>query len=126
MKKTILLAALVLILALAGCNSADNDGSAATGAVQKYLQAKIDGDADMLATVLCAANEGNAKREAASFAALDASLEGLLCTFDSAASTVTCDGKITAVYNGENRDLEIPPYSVVQEDGAWKVCGEAS
>lgn len=111
----------VLLLVLAGCNS-DNP---AVKTVETYLQARIDGDADTLKTVLCAANEANASREAASFAALDASLEGLACTFDSASSTVSCEGKIVAVYNGENRDLEIPRYSVVQEDGAWKVCGES-
>ena len=114
---------LLVIMALAACGGGNDN--AAGKVVEKYLQAKVDGDGDILKTVLCAANEGDANREAASFAALDATLESVACTFEDASSTVSCTGKIVAVYNGENREIELPNYSVVQEDGLWKVCGEA-
>jgi len=118
------------VLLLAGCSAAAPTASptpdnAAGEAVQRYLQARIDGDADALAQLLCAEREGDARRDAASFAALEAALEEVVCTFDGSSSTVSCTGSIVAVYDGENRALEIPRYSVVQEDGEWKVCGEA-
>jgi hypothetical protein len=110
-------------LALAACGGApaeENVGSV----VVEYLQARIDGDADKLRTLLCAANEGNATREAASFASVEASLNEVDCTFDAASAKVSCTGSITATYDGENRDIPLPNYQMVQEDGAWRVCGE--
>ena len=99
--------------------------SAAADAVQRYLKARIAGDADALARLLCAEREGDARREAASFAAVEASLRDVACVFDPATVTVACSGAIVAVYDGEGRDIEIPLYRVVQEDGEWRVCGEA-
>ncbi len=127
-----LIACAVLLLALAACQSQPTapaasltPDNAAGEAVQRYLQARIDGDADGLARLLCAEREGDARREAASFAAVEASLKDVTCTADAATATVTCTGAIVAVYDGEGRDLDIPRYRVVQEDGEWKVCGEA-
>lgn len=133
MLKTLI--ALLLLLALAACTgepaappvlaTTPTPDNAAGDAVQRYLQARIDGDADALARLLCAEREGDARREAASFAAVEASLRDVACAFDPATSTVTCTGAIVAVYDGEGRDFDIPRYRVVQEDGEWKVCGEA-
>jgi hypothetical protein len=120
---------LLLLLTLAACSgdpaAPPTPDNAAGDAVQRYLQARIDGDADALARLLCAEREGDARREAASFAAVEASLRDVTCTFDAATTTVTCTGAIVAIYDGEGRDIEIPRYRVVQEDGEWKVCGEA-
>jgi hypothetical protein len=121
---------LLLAAALAGCAStpaatAPASNSAAAEAVQRYLEARIAGDADALARLLCAEREGDARREAASFAAVEASLKDVACAFDPATVTVACSGAIVAVYDGEGRDIEIPRYRVAQEDGEWKVCGEA-
>jgi hypothetical protein len=48
------------------------------------------------------------------------------CQTDDGGATVTCSGQIVAVYNGENRDFPLGTYSVVEEDGAWKWCGETA
>lgn len=130
-----LLIVCLLLLTLAACSgepaapptaaASPTPDNAAGDAVQRYLQARIDGDADALARLLCAEREGDARREAASFAAVEASLRDVACTFDPTTSTVTCSGAIVAVYDGEGRDFDIPRYRVVQEDGEWKVCGEA-
>ncbi len=129
------LIALLLLLTLTACSGepaapptlavTPTPDNAAGDVVQRYLQARIDGDADALARLLCAEREEDARREAASFAAVEASLRDVACAFDSATSTVTCTGAIVAVYDGEGRDFDIPRYRVLQEDGEWKVCGEA-
>jgi hypothetical protein len=110
-------------LALAACSSAPAEQNVGSVVVE-YLQARIDGDADKLRTLLCAANESNAAREAASFASVEASLNNVACTFDAASAKVSCTGSITATYNGENREIPLPKYQMVQEDGEWRVCGE--
>jgi outer membrane murein-binding lipoprotein Lpp len=119
MKKVIVLVILGGLV-LAGCSNVHP----AAQVTLDYLQAKVDSNEEKLRTTLCAANESNARREAASFSALDASLQNVQCSFDETRNIVSCTGAISAVYNGENRDIEPGNYVVVQEDGAWKVCGE--
>jgi hypothetical protein len=114
-------------LTLAGCGGdtpASNDDAAGNVVVQ-YIQAKIDGKADVLRGLLCAGQEANLEREAQSFSGVKAHLENAVCKKDANANIVTCSGSIVAEYNGENTNFPLTKYTVVQEDGQWKWCGEA-
>jgi hypothetical protein len=121
----------ILGLILAGCGGGgDNtpiniNDDAAGNVVLQYLQAKIDGKTDTLRSLLCAGQEANLDREAASFSGIKAHLDNAVCKKDPNANTVTCSGAIVAEYNGENTNFPLTKYNVVQEDGQWKWCGEA-
>jgi len=121
----------ILGLILAGCggsagNAAININEDAAGnIVIQYLQAKIDGKKDTLQGLLCASQEANLDREAASFSGIKAHLDNAVCKKDANANTVTCSGAIVADYNGENTSFPLTKYDVIQEDGQWKWCGEA-
>lgn len=101
-------------------------GEDAAQAVEMYLTAKVAGDRDAMAQVLCSSLESRLDAEALSFNAVEASIEGMRCSTDADGSSVTCEGRIVAVYGAENRDFPLGRYSVVEEDGAWKWCGEAA
>ncbi|HYO89469.1 MAG TPA: hypothetical protein VER79_12520 [Candidatus Limnocylindrales bacterium] len=113
-------------LLLAACSGGGGAGSDAAKVVEQYLTAKIAGDRDAMAPLICAALEPTLDLEASSFSAVQAQIEGMNCTFDEAASTVTCAGEIKAEYGLETRSFPLSTYAVVQEDGAWRWCGEAA
>jgi hypothetical protein len=116
------IAALLLGVALMVAGCADEGDPAE--AVENYLAARVEGDADGLRDLTCAARESEVEGLTISFANVDASLEGLSCSKRDD-NTVTCAGNIVAVYNGENTEFPLGAYRVVKEDGEWKVCGEA-
>ncbi|MCB9452545.1 MAG: hypothetical protein H6672_14000 [Anaerolineaceae bacterium] len=116
--KRLLLVSLVLLV-LAACDSTATDPAPV---VEQYLQAKVAGDKDKLAQLLCSAMESDLNREAASFASVDAHIEDMACTADG--ELVTCSGQIVALYGKENRNFPLSTYRVVQEDGEWRWCGE--
>ncbi len=124
-RKLIILLAFAALLTLAAC-SGGGAGSDAANVVEQYLTAKIAGDRDAMAPLICAELEPNLDLEASSFSAVTAQIEGLDCTFNEAASTVTCEGEIKAEYGLETRSFPLSTYRVVQEDGAWRWCGEAA
>ena len=122
----ILIAALLALLLTACSNGAGGVGGDAAAVVEGYLTAKIAGNRDAMAPLICAELEGTLDMEAASFSAVKAQIEGLDCTFDEASSTVTCAGEIKAEYGLETRSFPLSTYRVVQEDGTWRWCGEAA
>lgn len=126
MKAGWMIFAALLALALAACSGGGGTGSDAAAVVEGYLTAKIAGNRDAMAPLICAELEGTLDIEAASFSAVKANIEGMDCTFDEAASTVTCTGEIKAEYGLETRSFPLSTYRVVQEDGAWRWCGEAA
>ncbi|MBW4437151.1 MAG: hypothetical protein KME04_08450 [Pleurocapsa minor GSE-CHR-MK-17-07R] len=97
---------------------------AAALAVEAYLTAKVAGDREGVAANICAALESRIDAETLSFNAVQAALEEMSCASDAGGATVTCTGRITAVYGGENRDFPLATYAVTQEDGEYKWCGE--
>lgn len=117
-----IIAALLMLAACTGGGS----GNDAAKAVEGYLTAKIAGDRAAMAPLLCAEMESMLDLEASSFSAVKAQIEGLACTFNEAASTVTCAGEIKAEYGLETRSFPLSTYRVVQEDGVWRWCGEAA
>lgn len=130
MKKFCIGIIVIFGLTLAGCGGGGTapisiNDDAAGNVVLQYLQAKIEGKKDTLQGLLCASQEANLDREAASFSGVKAHLENAVCKKDADANTVTCSGAIVADYNGENTNFPLTKYNVVQEDGQWKWCGEA-
>jgi hypothetical protein len=115
----------LLLFILAACASGGVGGDPAE-TVERYLQAKVEGNRETVQGLLCAEMERNLDREAASFSGVDARLEGMDCTFDEASSTATCTGEIIATYGTEDRRFPLSSYRVVQEDGEWKWCGETA
>jgi len=112
-------------LALAACASSTD---APAKAVEDYLTALVEKNADRLSTLSCAAWEEDALIELDSFQAVTARLEGLACEqtgTDGDIALVLCNGRIIASYNNEDQelDLSVRTYQVTQEGGDWLVCG---
>ena len=111
------------ILLLVSCTSSGGDPAKV---VADYLQAKASADQKTMQGLLCSSMEADLDREASSFAGLDAKVQGMTCTRQGDTNVVACTGKIVATYGAEQTDFPLVSYKVVQEDGAWKWCGEAS
>jgi hypothetical protein len=114
----------LVAVVLAACGGASGGGDPAK-VVADYLTAKVAADEAAMRPLLCSAMEADLAREASSFAGLGATLENMTCTRDGESNTVTCTGAIVATYGTEASEFPLASYSVVQEDGAWKWCGEA-
>jgi hypothetical protein len=113
-----------LFLVLAACSQAGDPAAA----MMKYLEARVAADADAIRGLSCAAWEGQAVMQADSFRAMNAELQDVTCAKsgeDGNAALVTCDGLIVTSYQGETREWELGTYRMTQEDGEWKMCGEA-
>jgi hypothetical protein len=112
-------------LLLVACAS---NADAPAKAVENYLNALVEKDADRLSTLVCGDWEEDALIELDSFQAVDARLEGAACTqtgADGETALVDCTGSIIASYNDEDQelDLSVRTYQVTQEGGDWLVCG---
>ena len=115
---------IIIILTIAGCDAiAGTNDTAET--VVNYMQAKVDGDRDTLSALLCAELESTLNREVQSFSTVEATLEDATCSRVGDSEVVTCSGAIVADYGGENTEFPLTSYRVVEEDGAWKWCGES-
>jgi hypothetical protein len=112
---------IVLMFMLAACGDVAGNSS---DTVEKYLEAKVSGNAELIGQLLCSEMESDLAREVASFASVDARLEGLSCSADG--EIVSCEGEIVATYGTEDRAFPLSSYRVVQEDGEWRWCGESS
>lgn len=112
-----------LVFFISACDTTQSSDPSET--VMRYMQAKVDGDADTLSTLLCAELESTLTRETQSFASVDAVLENATCLRQGESNIVTCSGAIVANYEGENTEFPLTSYRVVQEDSVWKWCGEA-
>jgi len=113
----------ICLLMLAACGGATTGGDPAT-MVEKYLQAKITGDEQTLRSLLCASMEKDLQQEATTFLGTSGvKLEGVACKADGA-DKVTCAGRIVADYGQEKNEFPLTTYTVTQEDGEWKYCGE--
>jgi hypothetical protein len=114
------------LLLLAAC--AGSGGGEPSAAMMAYLQARVEADATKMQNLSCADWEAQAAIQAQSFRAMNAQLKDVTCTTggqDGDFTQVTCAGKIITSYNGENREWELGSYQMKQEDGEWKMCGEA-
>ena len=126
MRKLILILSLpIAIILLAACAS---NGDASVKAVENYLNALVNKEADKLPTLVCGDWEEEALIELDSFQAVTARLEDLSCSqtgTDGDTTLVLCTGNIVATYNDEDQQLDLSTrtYQVVQQSGDWFVCG---
>ena len=123
---SLLLLLVFTTLVLQAC--ASNNDNAPVQAVENYLNALVEKDANRLTTLSCGEWEDDALLELDSFQAVSARLEGLACEqtgTDGDTALVLCNGNIVATYNNEDQqlDLSVRTYQVVQEGGEWLVCG---
>ena len=115
---------LLLVLLVAACAPGEAADPAQT--VERYLQAKVNGDAATLRALLCSEMEGALEQETQTFVSVSGvRLEGMACSRVGDADKVTCQGKIVALYGTEQAEFPLVSYRAVQEDGEWKWCGEA-
>jgi hypothetical protein len=122
----IMLTVITTTLLLTACSASSSD--APPQAVENYLTALVEKDADRLATLSCGEWEDDALLELDSFQAVTARLEGMTCEqtgTDGDTALVLCNGKIIATYGNEDQelDLSVRTYQVLQEGGEWLVCG---
>ena len=126
MRKPILILSIILAaIILAACASSTD---APAQAVQNYLNALVDKEADKLPTLVCGDWEEDALIELDSFQAVTARLEDIACSqtgADGDTALVLCTGNIVATYNNEDQklDLSTRTYQVVEQGGDWLVCG---
>lgn len=115
-------------LALAACA----DSGSASDAVEAYLRAKVEADADKMVSLACPAWEAQALEEAASFKAVRAELEDMACEArgeEGDYTLVVCSGELIIHYGGEEprrQSLSDITYRATEDDGEWKMCGEES
>ena len=126
--RTFSLILLIVFTSLAVSACASNNDNAPVQAVEAYLNALVEKDANRLTTLACGEWEEEALLELDSFQAVSARLEGLACEqtgTDGDTALVLCNGNIVATYNNEDQqlDLSVRTYQVVQEGGEWLVCG---
>ena len=127
MRKILLILFIVLTVNLLLIACASNTDAPAK-AVENYLNALVEKDADRLSTLVCGDWEQDALIELDSFQAVTARLEAAACTqtgTDEETALVDCTGSIIASYNDEDQelDLSVRTYQVTQESGDWLVCG---
>jgi hypothetical protein len=115
----------VLGVLLAACAGSTGAGDPAE-TVERYLQAKVESDAETLQGLICSEMESVLEREIHTFDSVsEVRLEDAACQQEEDSSTVRCDGRIIALYGTEQTEFPLAAYRVVQEDGEWKWCGEA-
>ncbi len=126
MRKLILIFALTLsTIVLAACTPKTD---APAQAVQNYLNALVNKEADKLPTLVCGEWEEDALIELDSFQAVTARLENVACSqtgTDGDTTLVLCTGNIVATYNDEDQQLDLSTrtYQVIEQGGDWLVCG---
>ena len=126
MRKPILILSILLALIILAACASNND--APVKAVESYLNALVNKEADKLPTLVCGEWEEDALIELDSFQAVTARLENLSCSqtgTDGDTVLVLCTGNIVATYNDEDQQLDLSTrtYQVVQQSGDWLVCG---
>ena len=126
MRKLILISVIILAGILLSACAANTDAPAQ--AVQNYLNALVNKEADKLPTLVCGDWEEDALIELDSFQAVTARLENVACSqtgADGDTALVLCTGTIVATYNDEDQQLDLSTrtYQVIEQGGDWLVCG---
>jgi len=115
----------IITLLLAGC---DSEQSAATKAIESYIQALSNKDSVQISNLSCADWEQNALLEVDSLTGVGSKVVNLKCEQTGQEGTdtyVSCTGSLDLDYNGEGQqiDLSTRTYDVRQEAGEWRMCG---
>ena len=120
-----LILAMLMVMALSAC-AGSSDLPAKT--VELYYQALVEKDQVQLINHVCADYESQALLEFDSFTSVETTLTNLTCqtvSQEGDRAEVTCDGAISASYDGEAREFSLAgaTYLVVKEGGEWRLCG---
>ncbi|MFO3796121.1 MAG: hypothetical protein ACK8QZ_02400 [Anaerolineales bacterium] len=126
--RTILLAVFLFPFLLSACGSSPSATDPAARAVEQYITALVEKNAERLSALSCADWEANALMELDSFQAVQTRVEALQCQTVSTEGTtrlVQCQGKIFATYGNEEQslDLSLRAYQVIQQGSDYLVCG---
>ena len=118
---------LLVFLSLTACGQPSSNNDPAI-AVSAYLEALVSKDVNQVINSSCAAWEAQAQQELDSFAAVTANLDQVKCQVTGQEGDnrlVTCQGKIIANYGNEVLEINLGDrtYLVVDEGGAWRMCG---
>ncbi len=116
---------LIFSLVLGACT---NSGDVPAQTVELYYQALVEKDEELLVNLSCGDWESMALMELDSFMSVETILSEVSCqtiSEDQTNARVTCEGAISASYDGEAREFPLTgkTYLVVQEGGEWRVCG---
>ena len=122
----LILLIVVLIPLLSACASGNDNASAK--AVEDYLTALVEKDANRLSTLSCGDWEDDALLELDSIQNVTARLDGMSCEqtgSEGSTALVGCSGKIILTYTNEDQEIDLGArtFEVVQEAGEWLVCG---
>jgi hypothetical protein len=122
---TVCLFIVIMLTSLSACAGA---GDVPAQVVERYHQALVEKDQERLLNSSCADWEAMALMELDSFMSVETELVEFACqttSSDEKNATVTCEGAISATYDGEAREfpLDIQTFLVVQEGGEWRLCG---
>ena len=116
----------LLIASMTMLTACSNSGGDPAKTVEQYLQAKVEGNEQVIRQLLCTEKEADAFQEINAFTSVSgAHIEDMKCQRVDDSDVVKCDGKIVATYGKEDTEFPLTSYRVVQEDGEWKWCGEA-
>ena len=97
-------------------------------AVEQYYQALVEKDQDRMVSRTGADVESQALLEFDSFVSDETTLANFSCetiSQEGESAEVTCQGAISASYQGEAREFPLSgqTYLVVQQAGEWLMCG---
>ena len=115
-------------LLLTSCTGSGGSNDGAVEAVETYIQALSDKNADHMIAASCAAWEEQAQLELDAFAGVQTRVEDMACQVtgsEGETTLVSCTGQIVATYSAEDRNfpLDTTAFQVMQEGGEWRVCG---
>ena len=125
MKKIVFTLLLISIIVLSSCGS--QAGSNAASAASDYINALAEKNKSQVTALSCKDWEESATLEVDALLSVDAAVSELNCEItgeDNTGTYVVCSGSLDLTYNDEIRaiDLSRKTYTLVQEDGQWRVC----
>jgi hypothetical protein len=123
----ILFLTLIILLGISLSACAEGEDAPAQ-TVELYYTALADKDQDRLVSLTCADYESMALLEFDSFVSVETTLKDFVCQTvneDGDTAYVTCEGAISASYQGEAREfpLNAQTFIVVKQGGEWLMCG---
>ncbi len=119
-----LLISAIITLFVVSCAGKDN----AVLAIEKYITALVEKDADLMRNLSCADWEQNAQVEVDSLTAVSSAVDNLSCEKtgqDGENVFIDCTGVIALDYGGEAQQIDLSgrTYIARQEGGEWRMCG---
>lgn len=126
--RTIFLSLFLFAFLLSACVKSPSSADPAARAVEQYITALVEKNAERLSALSCADWEASALMELDSFQAVQTRVEELHCqavSTEGTTSVVQCQGKLIATYGNEEQslDLSLRAYQVIQQGSDYLICG---